>query len=241
MKLSVVIIAQNEEAKIADCIESARFCDDIVLIDDCSIDRTKQIAEELGARVYVNKMLGYATQKNLGIRKAKNDWVFILDADERISPELQQSISKLEPGANTAGYEMPFRNHVKGKWLRHGGLYPDYHTRLFNRLKGKYGEREVHEMLELDGEVKKLKGDVVHLTYDTYGAYLRKVKKYSAVQAQEDVRTSGGAVSTKGAFREFASRYVKQKGLLDGWAGFVSALYLAYYAHLYNRSVKRAL
>lgn len=241
MKISVVIIAKNEEAKIADCIASVQFCDDIVLIDDVSDDATGKIAKDLGARVFVNKMTGYATQKNLGIDKAKNDWVLILDADERVSVELQKEILSLKPSSNTTGYEMPFRNHLKGKWLRHGGLYPDYHVRLFNKTKGKYGAREVHEMLELDGEVNKLEGDVIHLTYDTYRAYLAKVRKYSVVQAQEDVRTKGRGVDTKGPIREFVARYIKQKGILDGWAGFVSALYLAHYVHLYNQAVKRSL
>lgn len=239
MKLSVVIIAKNEEAKIADCIKSAQFSDDIIVIDDCSTDATAQISKELGAQVIVHKMKGYATQKNFGISKARHDWVFILDADERISNELQSVIKTLKPSAGTAGYEMAFRNHLRGKWLRYGGLYPDYHTRLFDKTKGKYGAREVHEILELDGDISRIKGDVIHLTYDTYGAYLNKVKKYSVIQGLEDVRTKG-AITQRGAIREFVSRYIKQKGFLDGWAGFVSATFMAYYAHLYNRVVRGA-
>lgn len=241
MKISVVIIAKNEEAKIGDCLASAAFSDDIIVVDDNSTDRTPVIAEQAGARVFPKKMRGYATQKNFGIAKAKNSWVLILDADERITPELQKSIVSTDSQKGIAGYEIAFRNYVGERWLKHGGLYPDYHVRLFDKSTGQYGKREVHESLELDGDIRRLQGDIIHLTYDNYAAYLNKVKKYSVIQAQEDYRLDNSKfkVVHNNVTKEFLHKYIRLNGWLDGFAGLKSALLLAYYRYLYCRELKR--
>lgn len=224
MKISVVIAAYNESDFIADCLNSVKFADEVLVIDDNSTDDTALIAKQHGAIVIKRKLDGFATQKNFGIDKTKNDWVLILDADERISAELASEIQALtKPRA--AAYSMPFKNFIGKKLLRHGGLYPDHHTRLFNKKLARYGQREIHEMLDIKGEVAKLNGPVIHLTYANYREYYQKVKRYAALEA----KVSSDAPSVARIVKEFGHRYLKLRGYKDGFAGLVSAVLLAYY------------
>ena len=226
MKFSTVIAAINDEARIGDTIESAQPCDDVVVVvDDRTRDNVAEVARQAGARVYTRKFDGFASQKNFAIDKAKHDWVLILDTDERLSAVLRDEIQALEPERGVVAYRFRWRNYLGGKWLAHGGLYPDYHTRLVNRKHGRYGEREVHETLDLEGRTGELAGDVIHLTYANAGAYYRKVLRY----AQEEARWTKLRPSLGSVPKEFLVRYLKLGGWRDGWAGLVSAYLLAYY------------
>lgn len=221
-----MIAAKNEADMIRDAINSATsISDDVVVIDDESTDNTAEIAKQLGARVFARKLDGFATQKNFGISKTRHDWVLVLDADERVSQELAQNIRALKSKKKIAGYKIAFRNHIGEKWLKYGGMYPDYHIRLFNKQHARYGQREIHEELEINGDVGRIDGDIIHFTYANYREYLHKVKKYSALEA--------GTIQYKIRFRavvkEFLVRYVKLSGWKDGWSGLVSACLLTYY------------
>lgn len=237
MNYSAVIIAKNESEKLEDCLSSIAGAAEIIVVDDESTDNTTTIAAKYGAKVLHRKLDGFATQKNFGIDKTTSDWVLIIDADERLTPELAAEIGSLKPNHDFDGYEMAFRNHLGSVWLRHGGLYPDYHTRLFNRHKVRYGLREVHELLDIDADkVGRLGHDIIHLTYRNAGDYLRKVKKYASHQAAEDARL-GQATSQpalRAAIRESYFRFFKLGGYKDGFAGLVSALLLGYYGWLYQ-------
>ena len=226
MRFSTVIAAINDAARIGDTIESAQPCDDVVVVvDDRTRDNVAEVAKQAGARVYTRKFDGFASQKNFAIDKAKHDWVLILDTDERLSAVLRDEIQALEPERGVVAYRFRWRNYLGGKWLAHGGLYPDYHTRLVNRKHGRYGEREVHETLDLEGRTGELAGDVIHLTYADTGAYYRKVLRY----AQEEARWTKQRPSLGSVPKEFLVRYLKLGGWRDGWAGLVSAYLLAYY------------
>ncbi len=241
MKFSVVVIAHNEEDVLADCLTSVGFASEVIVVNDMSSDNTVKIAEQHGAKVYDRKLDGFASQKNFGIEKTANQWVLILDADERVSAELSKVIQALEPPSEVSAYSIAFRNFVGGSWLRHGGLYPDRHIRLFDKTKARYGKREVHETLEIsEGRTAELAGDIVHLTYAGRREYLDKVRTYSRRQAEEDLRLGQPTryLPFLTPVKVFLFHYVKLVGFLDGWNGFISALYLAYYRVLYQRRLK---
>lgn len=230
MKPSVVILAKNEEARLPDCLASVAWSDDIVLIDDHSSDATAPIAAQAGARVLRRRLDGFASQRNYGIGQARNDWVLMLDADERVSPELAAELELLDPAANIAAYSIPFRNHLGRKWLRYGGLYPDRHVRLLDRRRARYGPKEIHETPVISGETCPLAGAVIHYTYRDVRDYLAKVEKYARLEAPLIQRPHRWV-----PLREFGRRYLRQSGWRDGWCGLVSAVLLAWYQVLLHR------
>jgi glycosyltransferase involved in cell wall biosynthesis len=235
VNFSTMIAAINDAERIGDAIASVQPCDDVVVVvDDRTRDNTIEVAKQAGARVFTRTFDGFASQKNFGIDKAKHDWVLILDTDERLSAALRDEIHALEPEHGVVAYRFRWRNYLGRKWLAHGGLYPDYHTRLVNRKHGRYGAREVHETLELDGRTGELQGDVIHLTYADMGAYYRKVIKY----AQEEARWTKVRPSVGSVVKEFLVRYLKLGGWRDGMPGLVSAVLMAYYKLVMRRSIK---
>jgi glycosyltransferase involved in cell wall biosynthesis len=235
MKLSVMIIAKNEQKMIADCIKSVDFADEIIIIDDYSSDKTAAIAKEMGARVYKKKLNGFATQKNYGIKRCSNNWVFILDADERVDSRLAETLKKIKAKNSHAAFKVPRKNYIKGKWIRHGGLYPDYQVRLIDKTKCKYGQREVHEMLEIDGTTALLKGDIIHFTYDSLGEYYDKVCKYAKLES----KWLKSRPSILAPYIVFIKKYFVEKGFLDGTIGLASALYLAKYQSIMRSEFRK--
>ena len=235
MKFSTMIAAINDAGRIGDAIASVQPCDDVVVVvDDRTTDGVAEVAKMAGARVFTRTFDGFASQKNFGIDKAKHDWVLILDTDERLSAKLRDELHALEPEPGVVAYRFRWRNYLGQKWLAHGGLYPDYHTRLVNRKHGRYGVREVHETLELDGKTGQLEGDVIHLTYADTSAYYHKVLKY----ARDEARWTKQRPSLGSVPKEFLVRYVKLGGWRDGVPGFVSAYLMAYYKLVMRRYIK---
>src|SRR2546423_6079981 len=148
MRISTVIITFNEEENIRAACESVAWADEVVVVDSESTDATRDIATSCGAKVIVNQWPGFAAQKQFATDAATNDWVFSLDADERVSPELRTSIEAVrrQDEANlVAGYRVARRTFYMGKWIRGGGWYPDYQLRLFNRRRGSWGDRLIDE------------------------------------------------------------------------------------------------
>ncbi len=237
MKVSAVFAVLDEAEYLPAALESVSFCDDIVVvIDTRTTDNTAEVAEAAGARVFRREFDGFASQKNFTIDKAKHDWVLLLDGDERVTPELRASIEQLEPSAEVAAYQFAWRNHLGHKWLAHGGLYPDYHTRLFDRRRTRYGKREIHELLEIKGGTGTLSGDIIHLTYRNTAGYYAKVVKY----AREEAKWTKRRPTLWSVVKEFLVRYIKQSGWRDGWGGLVSAGLLAYYRLIVRRGMKRS-
>ena len=224
MKISAMIIAKNEEKSIGATLDSIKFADEIVVVDDYSTDGTASVAKAHNARVYKRKLDGFASQKNYGIDKCRNSWVLILDADEALTTNLQKEIAQLKD-SNIAAYDMPFRNYVGGYWLKYGGLYPDRHIRLINKNKAKYGAREIHETLEIQGKVGHLKNDIIHKTYSNYKEYYKKVKKYAELEAKADTIKPPVILPIK----IFYGKFFKEKGYKDKINGLKSALLLSYY------------
>jgi glycosyltransferase involved in cell wall biosynthesis len=230
--LSVVIITRNEAARIRACLESVAWAGEIVVVDSQSEDATAAICAEFTPRVYVRPWPGYASQKNFGIEQATGDWILILDADERVSPRLAAEIRTLLAGTPLHPvYRIPFRNYLGNTWLAHGGLYPDYHPRLFRRGHARYGEREIHEKLEFNGTLGSLEGPIEHLTYADLATYLHKVNHYTSLEAEWLART-GFRVRWWHFLKpipRFFKYFIRKQGWRDGFRGLASAVLLALY------------
>lgn len=235
-KLSVVISAFNEEKKIRDCLESAKWADEIIFVDNSSTDKTPQIAKEYTSKVFIkpnNPMLN--VNKNFGFTKATGEWILSLDADERISPELKKEmllvISPKQSAVN--GYYIPRKNIIFGKWIRHTGWYPDRQLRLFRKGKGKFPKVHVHEMIEVFGKRDYLLNPLEHLNYENISQFLVKLTNiYTPNEAQVLIK-NGYQFSWLDVIRmptrEFVNRFFAQRGYKDGLHGLTLSLLMAFY------------
>ena len=235
MRLSVVIITRNEESNIGRTLASVTWADERIVVDSGSTDRTLEIAREQGAKVFQEPWKGYAQQKNSAIAKASGDWLLSIDADEEVSSELGESIRQVigNPTPSIAGYFIARRNLFLGRWIRHGGFYPDRKLRLFRRGKGEFVERAVHETMRVDGATAELTGDLIHHAYPTLTGYLETMNRYSSLGAEVAVQ-KGQLSQSLPSFLwnipvrptvNFIWNYVFRAGFLDGREGFLLHLY----------------
>jgi len=224
-KLSIVIITKNEEKFITDAVNSSIFADEVLVLDSESTDQTCNIAKEIGARVEQQAWLGFGAQKNKAVELADNDWVFVLDADERITPELRDEIISTLKNPQFNGYRIARLNNFFGKNIRHCGLYPDYSIRLFNRQKGKFNDVPVHESVQIQGNTDKLKNHMLHLAFDTVEEFSNKQKKYAEL-SQKDKNLIKAFISPIWTFLKI---YIIRLGFVEGWRGFIIAKVYAQY------------
>jgi glycosyltransferase involved in cell wall biosynthesis len=236
--LSVAIITLNEEVNLPRTLASIAWADEIVIVDSGSTDGTRQIAESHGARFVTEPWRGFAAQKNFAMSLCTSDWVLSLDADEAVSPELAASIQKAiaAPPSHTA-YSLRRRNFFLGRWIRHGGYYPDAKLRLFPRGQGSFQETPVHETAVLGGNVETLDGDLLHDAYPTLASYLDHMLRYSTLGAGVAVargRTGRPLLSFLNGvllnpLATFLYNYVLRAGFLDGREGLLLHLYHSAY------------
>ena len=224
-KLSVVIISKNEEEFIADAVKSALFANEVLVLDSGSIDTTCEIAQNLGAKVLHQDWLGFGAQKNKAVELAKNDWVFVLDSDERITDELQLEILNTLKNPAAEGYHIARLNNFFGKNIRYCGLYPDYSIRLFSKSKSKFNEVSVHESVQVKGTTAKLKNHMIHLAFDTVSEFTDKQKKYAEL-SQKNRNLFKAFISPIWTFFKI---YIIRLGFIEGWRGFVIAKVYAQY------------
>jgi len=224
-QLSVVIISKNEEKFIADAVKSALFADEVLILDSGSIDNTCMIAQKLGAKVLHQDWLRFGMQKNKAAELASNDWVFVLDSDERITTELQSEILNTLKNPNADGYYVARLNNFFGKYIRYCGLYPDYSIRLFNRRKGRFNDVPVHESVQMNGSTSKLKNHMLHLAFDTVSEFSNKQRKYAAL-SQKNKNLVKAFLSPIWTFFKI---YFLRLGFLEGWRGFIIAKVYAQY------------
>jgi glycosyltransferase involved in cell wall biosynthesis len=224
LALTLVVIARDAGTSLAECLNSARFASQAIVVDSGSGDDTAEIARRCGAQVIEQAWLGFGAQKNFAVARATTDWVLCLDADERVSPELAHAIRTALQNAEFSAYEMPRRNRFLGRWLGHGEGYPDWNLRLFDRRHARWSDDVVHERVRADGKVGRLKGDLLHNSGESIEAYLSKQNRYTTLQA-EGLFARGERFS---ALRLIASPivrfirfYVLHGGFLDGVAGLV--------------------
>ncbi len=244
--LSACIITFNEADRIESCIRSVGFCDEVIVVDSHSSDDTRGRAAALGARVIERDWPGYRSQKQFAVEAARHDWVLCLDADERVSDELRREIESLrEHGfAGHAGWSVPRITDYFGKFLRHGNAYPDRLVRLFDRRRGGWVGREIHENTRVEGRVGRLRGHLEHYSYRSLTDHQRRMQRYAELMGAAlydgGKRCGLGKVLLNPQWR-FLRGYVLRLGFLDGWRGLVFALVESDYVrrkylHLYLRS-----
>jgi len=231
MKLSVVIITLNEEDRIEDALESCTgIADEIVVVDGYSNDRTVEIAEKYGAKIYKNQFVDFGSQKNFALDKAENQWVLNLDADERISETLEKEIRQLKqkPGKeiDADGFLIKRKTFYLGRWIKHSGWYPDRKLRLFRKDKSRWQGR-IHEGLILEGKTKKIAGDILHFTYRNITDHINRLNRYSYMQAEDIARKKKKLLYLRALLLPpitFIRFYLWKLGILDGLPGLVIAL-----------------
>lgn len=239
MKISAVIITLNEEKNIGRCLESLKgVADEVVVVDSLSADNTEAICKKYDVRFVSQKFLGYVEQKNFAANCAKYDFVLNIDADELLSKELRKSIIQLKSSSNPkTAYSFNRLNNYYGKWIKHSGLYPDRKLRLYDRTKGRFEGKYVHEkvvMQEGFKEVEQLKGDLLHYAYDSKDSLIRQLDKFSSLRAKEYAE-KGKKVSTAKIILKTCWKFLRDYfillGFLDGKRGFELCKIYAKYEH----------
>ena len=236
MKISATIITYNEERNIARAIESLRCCDEIIVVDSGSSDRTVELATNLGARVIESPWPGYAKQKNLAAERASNDWILSLDADEALSEALEAEIWNLKKsGPHFDAYTMPRLARYLGRWIYHTGWYPDRKIRLYDRRKARWVGDFVHESVKIDGHVGHLESNLLHFTCDSLSEHLRTLDRYTTLAA-EDLVANKVPVPLWSLICDppwtFVRAYFFKRGFLDGLEGLIISYMAAFYTFL---------
>jgi len=233
LKLGVIILTKNEERNIADCIASVRWADEVVVFDSFSQDRTVELAQESGATVLQHQFQNFAQQRNAALDAVDSDWVFFVDADERATPELASEIRRAIQDESRSGWWVPRHNYIFGRVIRHAGWYPDYQLRLLRHGQAHYDpQREVHELVILDGEEGYLENPLIHYNYDTLAQFIERQKRYTDYEAKilfdQGVRPRPHNFILQ-PLRELRRRYVSLEGYRDGFHGLILSLLMAYY------------
>ena len=221
--ISVVIIAKNAASQIAACIDSVVFAAEILVVDSGSEDETRAIADVRGCRLIEKEWLGFGRQKQFAVGEAAHDWVLCLDVDERVTPQLQESIRSVMTNQKFKAWRMPRRNRFLGRWLAHGEGYPDWSLRLFHRQFASWSNDPVHEAVITTTDVGSLEGDLLHDSAEDVSTYLAKQNRYSSLHAealfQQGVR-AGYLKLFLSPLARFIKFYFIRRGFLDGGPGF---------------------
>ncbi len=231
LPISLVIIAKNEARNLERCIQSAPLVSEVVVVENESTDDTADVARRLGAQVFHEPWRGFGLQKKFAAEKATNDWILALDADEALSPELAAELAAnfatLDP---QAVYEFPRRSYHLGRWIDHGGWYPDYQPRLFHRKHAMWNAERVHEGIP-SVRRERMKKDLHHYVFRDISHQVETNNRYSSLQAEAYV-AGGGKFSILKAFVKpwvkFVECYFLKLGILDGYPGFVIAVGAGY-------------
>ncbi len=237
-KISVAVLTYNEEKNIKECLESVReMADEIVLVDERSTDRTVEIAKKYTSSI---TLVDHGTtagrthdtmfhkHKQLAIEKCRGDWIFQIDADEKVTPELVREIKKTVEAPFANGYKVPRKNKIFGKYLEHTGWYPDYQIKLFKKGKGRYPCKSVHEQIEIDGEIGTLKNDLLHDHYKSVEQFIDRMNRYTSNDVEFMIAKGEGSVVWADAIKfpldEFLKRFFYWEGYKDGLHGLVLSL-----------------
>lgn len=235
-KLSVTVIAQDESANIDAALDSAAWADEVVVVDSGSADDTAERVLRHGARLLHRDWEGYGAQKNFAAAQASHDWILVLDADERITPELATEIRQLlasDPAH--AAYRMPRVTRYLGTWIRSTDWYPNLQVRLYDRRRARWSNRPVHESLEIDGRVGALRHELNHFPYRDVSDHLRRIDRYTSLAAEHMVQEGqkGGIGSiVVYAPAAFLRNYIARGGFRQGSVGLIVSALNSYYVFL---------
>ena len=244
--ITVVIAARNEAANIGNCIQSVRWADEILVVEDGSTDDTRGVAESAGATVLAHPFLTIGLQRNFAITRASSDWILVLDADERASPQLMSEVGQVVSAPRFDAYRIPRRNFFLGAEVRHGGWERDRPIRFF-RANLRYNESRVHERVDVPGEIGELQAHLTHEPYATLDAWFEKLGRYSRWWAEDRFekgkRAGVGSITIRPPLR-FLTMFFVRGGWQDGARGAVLASLaatsvMAKYAQLWAKSVGR--
>lgn len=241
MKISVTIITFNEAENIKAACESVKWADEILVVDSESTDATREIAADCGAKVLIRKWEGFARQKQFATGQAQHDWIFSLDADERVSDKLKDEVLNLKNlSLNDLmdGYKIPRRTWYMNRWIRGGGWYPDWQLRFYNRNRGAWKNVLIHESVTMQegAKIGKLKNDILHYSIPDAAYHHRQIgERYAPLAAKQMFergrRTTPLKIATAG-LTTFLQSYVVKGGFRDGLAGFAIARFAAHHAFL---------
>lgn len=236
-EVSAIVVCFNEEENIRDCLESLKWVDEIVVVDSYSADRTVEICRRYTDRVIQRPWAGYRDQKAFAHSQATKQWVFLVDADERVTPELRDEVQQalVRFGSRCAAFAVPRLVYYLGRWWWRGGWYPDYDVRVFRRDRATWGGRDPHEKILVEGKVKRLRNPLHHYSYRDVSDHINRVNHFTSVAATE-LRAAGRRwrwVDNLGrpAARFFHS-YLWRRGFVEGFPGFFVGLTAALYVFL---------
>lgn len=233
--ISCAVVVRNEERNIRDCLESAKWMDEIIVVDAYSTDRTVEIAKEFTPKVFQRSWKGFGDQKNYATDQATCQWVFILDADERITPELRQKMENILASAGdlrAVAFYVPRRNFYYGKWIRNAGCYPDYQLRLFRKGVGRLDDAEPHNRFVFKGQAERLDQPLDHYTERTVKDRFLKLKNFTTLAAKEKAKTKTSVSALDLLIRPvftFYKYYVRRKGFRDGLHGYLLCAFASMY------------
>ena len=236
MKLTVTVITYNEAEHIQHALESVAWADEIIVVDSGSTDRTVELARPMATRVIVRDWPGYSDQKNFAADNASHDWVLSVDADERVTPELAAEIrGVLSRGPHARGYRVRRVSWYLGRWIRSTDWFPDYQLRLYDRRRGRWLGRHVHESVSSDGPVADLRGELLHYAYRDLAHHFQTMDRYTTLAARqmfEDGRRAGLFSLLVHPPAAFLRNYVLKAGFLDGIPGLIISAMNAHYVFL---------
>lgn len=231
--VSAILITRNEGHNLPQCLTGLAWCDEVIVLDGGSTDQTAEIASDLGARFEVRSdWPGYGPQKNRALALAKGDWIFSIDADERVSPALADEIqAAIQRDDAPDAFSLPRLSSYCGQFMRHGGWYPDRVVRLFRRGKARFSDDIVHESVQVQGTIGRLQNDLIHISYRSLDDVLDKMNRYSSAGAEKLAsrgRRAGLATALAKSLWAFIRTYFLRRGFLDGRLGFVLACGIAH-------------
>ena len=227
----------NEEVRLGAALASVAFCDETVVLDAGSTDKTREIAQQFGARVHVNTPWpGFVAQRNLALKLARHDWVLVLDADERVTAGLRAEVERLrESGFDRDGYRIPRVAHYQGRWIRGTDWYPDPQMRLFDKRRGRWVGSLIHESVRVSGTVGRLRAELEHIPYFDLADHLRRIDRYTTLWAEEAYargRKVYGAELFLTPLWAFLRNYVIRRGIALGSVGLTVSMVNTFYTYL---------
>ncbi len=235
-EVTAVVLTLNEEENIAECLKTLAWADRLLVLDSGSTDRTVEIAQGMGAEVVFHPFRNYAEQRNFALGLVRTDWVLFVDADERVPEELAREIKEAVEKEEFCGWWIPRKNYICGRWIRHGGWYPDWQLRLLRPEKARYDSAwEVHEIVVVEGETGYLSNHLIHYNYRTWREFAVRQKAYLPLEVRT-LRKRGVKAKPWSPIsmplREFWRRYFKLEGYKDGLHGLILALAMSFYTML---------